>query len=96
MSVEGTGVSVEAVRRVLEKISNREYKCTVIEECVKEFINDLDRALRDATSNYCFVESYDSEEAVIACGALKTIYVELDYDIVEIVRIKTRVLNRAC
>jgi hypothetical protein len=76
----------DLIEKILEKYNNKEYSCTVVEECIVEFVEELDRAIKDSTNNFCFIEYYDNEEIVIACG-LETIYVELDYDIREIVRV---------
>jgi hypothetical protein len=81
----------EVISKILEKHS-KQYECVVVEECLLYFIEELDRSLKENTSNYCFIEYYDSEEIVVACG-LNTIYVELDYEIREIVKVKAKINN---
>jgi len=84
---------LDTIREILEKLSRKKYKCTVVEECIQKFVEDLDRELKEKT-DCCFVEAYNDEVVAIAYGLLGTVYVELDYDVVEIVKVKPRILKR--
>ncbi len=77
---------VDVVKTTLSALTSKEYECVVVEECIDQFVKELDGELKRETDNHCFVEDYNSEVIVIACG-LRTYYVELDYEIREIVRI---------
>jgi hypothetical protein len=79
---------IELVLEVLEKFKDRVYKCYDVSECIDELARELDEEIKRASSGYCFIEAHDDCGVVIACGLLETLYVTIDYDVEETVRVK--------
>jgi hypothetical protein len=75
------------VLEVLGKFKDRVYKCSDVSECLDELFRELSEEIKRATNGYCFIEAYDDCGAVIACGILETLYVTIDYDVEEAVRV---------
>jgi hypothetical protein len=79
----------EKVVELIKQFINKQYKCNEdIEICILNFIEELDNELKRLCSNWCFVETYDSDSdtIVIAIG-LSTVLVELDYKVKHTVKI---------
>jgi hypothetical protein len=77
----------ELVLEVLRKFKDRVYKCSDVSECIDELVRELDEELKRASNGYCFVEAYDDCGVTIACGLLETLYITIDYDVEETVRV---------
>jgi hypothetical protein len=77
----------ELVLEVLGKFKSRVYKCSEVSECVDELVRKLDEEIKRASNGYCFVEVYDDCGVTVACGLLETLYVTIDYDVEEAVRV---------
>jgi predicted house-cleaning noncanonical NTP pyrophosphatase (MazG superfamily) len=73
---------------------NEKYECEQqLQKCIVEFVEELDRALVDATDYYCFVESYYDNAVAIACGLLGSIYTRLEFDYDIIVKVRARIVK---
>jgi hypothetical protein len=77
----------ELVLDVLEKLKGRVYRCSDVSECIDELVRELDEEIKRVSNGYCFVEVYDDWGATIACGLLETLYITIDYDVEETVRV---------
>jgi predicted house-cleaning noncanonical NTP pyrophosphatase (MazG superfamily) len=99
-------MSNEAVEEVIAKeiISNTVKECNIkcskkyeceqqLQKCIVEFVEELDRALLDATDHYCFVENYNTEAVAIACGLLDSIYTRLEFDYDITVKVRARIVK---
>jgi hypothetical protein len=84
---------IEIVKKIISEFFNREYKCEIVDYCIADFIEELDNAIKVATNNACFIEYAGDQYIVIVCNLLDTIHVELDYDIVEVVNVKPRIVK---
>jgi predicted house-cleaning noncanonical NTP pyrophosphatase (MazG superfamily) len=98
-------MSGEAVEEVIAKeiINNSVKECNIkceeeydceqqLKECIVKFIEELDRALQDATDYYCFVENYNTEAVAVACGLL-SIYTRLEFDYDVTVKVRARIVK---
>jgi hypothetical protein len=73
--------ALDTVIKIFLDLSQREYTCSELRECVEKYAEDLDRALVRRTKYYCFVELYTIDKFIfisVACG-LDMIYVYVDY-----------------
>jgi hypothetical protein len=77
----------ELVLDVLERLKGRAYGCSEVSECIDELVRELDEEIKRASNGYCFVEAYDDCGVTIACGLLETLYITIDYDVEEAVRV---------
>jgi hypothetical protein len=85
---------IEIVKTILSYFTNRLYECEIFEECLDKLIEELDGELKRESNNLCFVEAYDSEYIAIACYG-RTIYVEIDYEVREILKVnKLEILKK--
>ncbi|MFZ8783186.1 MAG: hypothetical protein ACO2OR_04310 [Desulfurococcaceae archaeon] len=82
---------IEIVKRVVSEFFNKEYKCEIVDQCIGDFIGDLDNAIKKSTNNVCFIEYASDYYIVVVCNLFDKIHIELDYDIIEIVTVKPRV-----
>jgi hypothetical protein len=87
-SAENMAREEELVSGVLERFKDRVYKCSCLSECIDELVRELDEEIKRATNGYCFIEAYDDCGVNIACGLLETLYVTVDYDVEETVKVK--------
>jgi hypothetical protein len=78
----------ERVVELIKQFINKEYKCNEnFDDCLLNFIEELDNELKRLCNNWCFVEAYDYDTVIIAVGILNTVLVELDYKVEYTVKI---------
>lgn len=77
----------ELVLDVLERLKGRAYRCSEVSECIEELVRELDEEIKRVSDGYCFVEAYDDCGVTVACGLLETLYITIDYDVEETVRV---------
>jgi hypothetical protein len=71
--------ALDTVIRIFLDLSQREYECSKMVECLDKFAEDLNKRLVRKTNYYCFVEFYtDTKMISVVCG-LDMIYVYVDY-----------------
>jgi hypothetical protein len=73
---------------VLERFRGRVYRCSDVPECIDELVRELDAEIKKVSDGYCFIEAYDDSGVNIACGLLETLYVTIDYDVEEAIKVK--------
>jgi hypothetical protein len=72
--------ALDTVIKAFLDLSQREYTCSEISECLERFTEDLNKILVRKTKYYCFVEFYtDTKLISVVCG-LDMIYVYVDID----------------
>jgi len=79
---------MELILGVLERFKGKVYRCSELSECIDRLVQEMDREIRSSSEGYCFIESHDNSGMTIACGLLETLFITIDYDVEEAVRVE--------
>jgi hypothetical protein len=89
-------VAFEEVAKLINEFKNKEYKCEDLENCLWNFVAELDSKLKQLCNHWCSVERYSDDIIIVAYGILETILVKFDYEVEYTIKIKNLSVEKCC